>query len=186
MPHLTHLLLSGFAISPEHASLTLGYMPCLQRLDCNFILSVASLLDALATASAARAGSGSVGVRVCPRLRHIQLWYCDGVESAILTRLVKLRNGFASEDEIAASRDDSGGKRPIKPLPKGAHLPTAGRMLWHSMGTNNERRVEKVEQVSVEGCRPIIGEDARALRQWGVEVQWVATPGPGGQRILVS
>jgi hypothetical protein len=181
MPHLTHLLLSGFAISPEQASLTLGYMPCLQRLDCNFILSVASLLEALSTASGARAGSGFVGVRVCPRLRHIQLWYCDGVEYATLTRLVKLRNGFASEDEIAASRDDSGGKRPIKPLPKGAHLPTA--VLWQSMGTNNERRLE---QVSVEGCRPITGEQARALRQWGVEAQWVATPGPSSQRILGS
>ncbi|KAF8479666.1 hypothetical protein DFH94DRAFT_492128 [Russula ochroleuca] len=179
LPHLTHLLLSGFAISPEHASLTLGYMPCLQRLDCNFILSVASLLDALAAAStaAARPGSESVGVRVCPLLRHIQLWYCDGVESATLTRLVKLRNGFASEVEIAVSRDDSGGKRPIKPLPKGAH-PIAGPMLWQSVGNNNERLLERVGQVSVEGCRPITGEEARALRQWGVEVQWVATPGP--------
>jgi hypothetical protein len=152
-------------------------MPCLQRLDCDIILSVASLLDGLAaaaTAADARAGSESVGVRVCPRLRHIQLWYCDGVESATLTRLVKLRNGFASEDEIAASRDVSGGKRPIKPLPKGAH-PKAGPMLWQSVGTNNERLLDKVGQVSVEGCRPITWEEARALR---VEVQWVATPGP--------
>jgi hypothetical protein len=132
-------------------------------------------------------------VRVCPRLRHVQLWHCDGVESATLTRLIKLRNGFASEDEIAASRDDSGGgggggggKRPIKPLPKGAHPPTAVPMLWQSMGTNNERRVDKVEQLSVEGCRPISWEEAGALRQWGVEAQWVAAPGPSSQRILGS
>ena len=174
MPHLTHLLLSGFSISPEHTSLTLEYMPCLQRLDCNFISNISALLEALA---AATARSGLLGVRVCPRLRHIQLWCCDGVESATLTRLVKLRNGFASEDEIVASCDDSEGKRPIKPLPKGAHLPTAEPMLWHSTGTKKERRPEKVEHVSVEGCCPITGEEARALRQWGVEVEWVAAPG---------
>jgi F-box-like len=179
LPHLTHLLLSGFAISPEHAILTLGYMPCLQRLDCNFILSVASLLDALAAvATTSRSGSESVGVRVCPQLRNIQLWYCDGVESTTLTRLIKLRNGFESEDEIAASRDVPGG-RPIKPLPKGAH-PTAGPMLWQSMGTNNERLLEKIEQVSVECCHPITGAEARALRQWGAEVQWVARLAPPG------
>jgi F-box-like len=181
MPHLTHLLLSGFAISPEQASLILGYMPCLQRLDCNFIHSVASLLSALATpapAAVACSGSGSVGVRVCPHLRHIHLWYCDGVESATLVRLIKLRNGFASKDEITTSRDEPVGKRPIKRLPKGVHLPTASPIPWQSMGNKNERGLEKVEQVSIEGCRPMTGEEARALRQWGVEVQWVAALRP--------
>lgn len=178
LPHLTHLLLSGFAVS-EQASLMLGYMPCLQRLDCNFIYNVASLLGALAapaSTAVAYSGSGSVGVRVCPHLRHIHLWYCDGVESATLVRLIKLRNGFASEDEITTSCDDSGGMRPIKPLPKGAHLPTASLTRPKSMVNNNERRLEKVEQVSIEGCRPLTGEVARGLRQWGVEVQWIAAP----------
>jgi F-box-like len=178
MPYLTHLLLSGFAISPEQASLMLGYMPCLQRLDCNFIHSVASLLGALAAhapTAVVYSGSGSIGVRVCPHLRHIHLWYCDGVESATLMRLIKLRNGFASD---TTSRDDPGGKRPYKPLPKGAHLPTASPIPWKSMGNNNERGVEKVEQVSIEGCRPMTGEDARGLRQWGVEVRWVAASCP--------
>jgi len=180
MPHLTHLLLSGFAVSPEQASLILGYMPCLQRLDCNFIHDVASLLGVLAAPAHAVAcsGSGSVGVRVCPHLRHIHLWHCDGVESATLVRLIKLRNGFASEDEIPTLRDDPGGKRPIKPLPKGTHLPTASPIPWKSMGNNNERGLEKVDQVSIEGCRPMTGEEARALGQWGVEVQWVAMPRP--------
>jgi hypothetical protein len=180
MPHLSHLLLSGFAVSPEQASLMLGYMPCLQRLDCNFIHSVASLLGVLAAPAPAVAfsGSRSVGVRVCPHLRHIHLWCCDGVESATLVRLIKLRNGFASKDEITTSRDDPGGKRPIKPLPKGAHLPTASPIPWKSTGNNNERGLEKVEQVSIEGCRPMTGEEARALRQWGVEVQWVVIPHP--------
>jgi hypothetical protein len=182
VPHLTHLLLSGFAIPPEQASLMLGYMPCLQRLDCNFIHSVTSLLNALAapaSAAVACSGSGSVGVRVCPHLRHIHLWCCDGVESATLVRLIKLRNGFASEDDITTSRDDPGGKRPIKPLPRGAHLSTASPIPWKPMGNNNERGLEKVERVSIEGCFPMTGEEARALRQWGVEVQWVATAAPG-------
>lgn len=167
MPHLTHLLLSGFTIPPEHASLMLGYMPYLQRLDCNFILSITALLDAL---SATR----SVEVRLCARLRHIQLWYCDGVEFATLARLVKLRNGFASEGDIA-SRDGLGGKRPIKPLPKGAHISTAGVLPWKALCTDDERRLAKVEQVSVEGCRPITEEEVITLRQWGVEVHWTAT-----------
>jgi hypothetical protein len=46
------------------------------------------------------------------------------------------------------------------------------------MGNNDERGLEKVEQVSIEGCRPMTGEEARALRQWGVEVQWVAALRP--------
>ncbi|KAI9507732.1 hypothetical protein F5148DRAFT_980922 [Russula earlei] len=164
IPRLTHLLLSGFAVPPEQASLMLGYMPCLQRLDCNFILNIAPLLDALATAR-------PVGVRVCPRLRHIQLWYCDGVEPATLTRLVKLRNGHGSEDN-RTELVDCGGKRPIKPLPKGAHNYAAGRIAWQYVGTIDERRIAKVEQVSVEGCRPITGEEAVSLRQLGVEVRW--------------
>jgi hypothetical protein len=180
MPRLTHLLLSGFAVSPEQASLMLGYIPCLQRLDCNFIHSVASLLSVLAAPAPAMACSvsGSVGVRVCPHLRHIHLWYCDGVESVTLVRLIKLRNGFASEDEVTASRDDAGGKRPIKPLPKSAHLPIASPIPCKSLGNNNGRGPEKVEQVSIEGCRPMTGEEARALRQWGVEVQWVGVLRP--------
>jgi hypothetical protein len=167
MPHLTHLLLSGFSMPSEHASLMLGYMPCLQRLDCNFIFSIASLLDPLAAAS-------SVGVRMCPRLRHIQLWYCDSLEFATLARVVKLRNGFAPEDEFC-SRDHLGKKRPIKPLPKGVYTPNAGPLPWQSMGTNGDRSLSKVEQISIEGCRPITGEEAMSLRQWGVDVQWIAT-----------
>lgn len=179
MPYLTHLLLSGFAIPPEQVSLILGYMPFLRRLDCNFIHNVASLLGALAaSAPVAYSGCGSVGVRVCPHLRHIHFWYCDGVEFATLVRLIKLRNGFASEDDITASRDVPGGKRPIKPLPKGAHFPSASPIPWKSMGNSNEQVVERVEQVSIEGCRSMTGEDARGLRQWGVEVRWVAAPRP--------
>jgi hypothetical protein len=56
----THLLLSGF----EQASLMLGDIPSLQHLDCNFILSVASLVDTLAAAAAARSLSG----RIMPRM----------------------------------------------------------------------------------------------------------------------
>jgi F-box-like len=165
MPHLTHLLLSGFAISPEQASLMLGYMPSLQRLDCNFVPNIAAMLDALAAAR-------SVGVRVCPRLRHIQLWCCDGVESATLVRLVKLRNGLASGAEIA-SRDNVAGRRPIKRLPKGAHIPVTGSLPGQPMRTNDEWQPAKIEQVSVEGCRPISGKEAVSLSQWGVGVQWI-------------
>ena len=165
MPHLTHLLLSGFEVPSDHASLMLGYMPSLQRLDCNFIFSIASLLEPLTAAS-------SVGVRVCPYLRHIQLWYCDGVGFSTLARVVKLRNGFTSED-VFCSRDYLGGKRPIKPLPKGAHTPNAGSLRWQSIGTNADRILSKVELISIEECRQMTRDEAMSLRQWGVDVQWI-------------
>ena len=154
-------------------------MPCLRRLDCNFIHSVAPLLDALAAPAAIACSEyGLIGVRVCPYLHHIHLWYCDGVQSATLVRLIKLRNGFASENDITTSRNDPGEKRPIKPLPKGAHLPTASAISWKYMGNNKEQGIEKAEQVSIELCRPMFGEEARALKQWGVEVQCAAEPRP--------
>jgi hypothetical protein len=46
------------------------------------------------------------------------------------------------------------------------------------MGNNNDQGLEKVEQVSIEGCHLMTGDDARSLRQWGVEVQWVAAACP--------
>ena len=168
MPHLTHLLLSGFEVPSDHASLMLGYMPSLQRLDCNFIFTIASLLEPLSVAS-------SVGVRICPYLRHIQLWCCDGVVFATLARVVKLRNGFASEVESCPRDTDYlGGKRPMKPLPKGAHTTNPGPLPWQSIGTNVDRRLSKVELISVEECRQMTREEAMSLKQWGVDVQWIA------------
>jgi hypothetical protein len=168
MPHLTHLLLSGFEVPSDHASLMLGYMPSLQRLDCNFIFTIASLLEPLSAAS-------SVGVRICPYLRHIQLWYCDGVVFATLARVVKLRNGFASEVEFCPRDTDYlGGKRPMKPLPKGAHTTNPGPLPWQSIGTNVDRRLSKVELISIEECRQMTREEAMSLKQWGVDVQWIA------------
>jgi hypothetical protein len=159
MPRLTHLSLSGFAIPSDQVSSMLGYMPSLQRLECNFIPSVTVVIDTLATARLA-------GLRMCPRLRHIQLCYCDGVEPAILSRLVKLRNGFEAEEE-GASRDDTAAKRPMKRLPtKGPHTIVAGE----------EEPVAKVEQVSLEGCLPITKEEAISLEQWRVEVDWSPQP----------
>jgi hypothetical protein len=165
IPHLTHLLLSGFAIPPEQVSSMLGYMPSLQRLDCNAVPSIAAILDALAAAR-------SLGVRVCPRLRHIQLWCCDGVELATLVRLVKLRNGFASAEE-STSRDVVSGKRPIKRLPRGACTAATGPLPWQPTGTNGVWLPTKVVRLSVEKCRPIREEEAMSLSQWGIEVQWV-------------
>jgi hypothetical protein len=50
-------------------------------------------------------------------------------------------------------------------------------MIWQSVGANNKNKTGRAEYVSVEGCRPITGEEARTLRQWGVEVELVAAPG---------
>jgi hypothetical protein len=158
MPRLTHLSLSGFAIPSDQVSSMLGYMPSIQRLECNFIPSVTVVIDTLATARLA-------GLRMCPRLRHIQLCYCDGVEPVILSRLVKLRNGFEVEEE-GPSRDDPTAKRPMKRLPaKGPHTPPV-----------EEQCVAKVEQVSLEGCLPITREEAISLEQWRVEVDWSPQP----------
>ncbi|KAH9970540.1 hypothetical protein BGW80DRAFT_1253960 [Lactifluus volemus] len=159
MPYLTHLLLSGFMIPPEQAPPMLGYTPSLQRLDCNFVPNIAPMLEALAAARL-------VGVRVCPHLRHIQLWCCGGVKSSTLVGLIRLRNGFASGAEIAAHLN-ADGKRPIKRLPKSTHTP--------AMRTSGEWQLTMIEQVSVEGCHPIGEKEAKALSQWGVEVQWIGS-----------
>lgn len=163
MPRLTHLSLSGFAIPSDQVSSMLGYMPSLQRLECNFIPSVTVVIDTLATARLA-------GLRMCPRLRHIQLCYCDGVEPVILSRLVKLRNGFEAEEE-GSSRDGpaTAKRRPMKRLPsKGPHP--------HPWPPVEEHCVAKVEQVSLEGCLPITKEEAISLEQWRVEVDWSPQP----------
>ena len=162
MPRLTHLSLSGFAIPSDQVSSMLGYMPSIQRLECNFIPSVTVVIDTLATARLA-------GLRMCPRLQHIQLCYCDGVEPVILSRLIKLRNGFESEED-GASRDDATLKRPMKRLPsKGQHTTAVGQS---PSPTAEEQSVAKVEQVSLEGCLPITREEALSLEQWRVEVDW--------------
>ena len=159
MPRLTHLSLSGFAIPSDQVSSMLGYMPSIQRLECNFVPSITAVIDTLATARLA-------GLRMCPRLRNIQLCYCDGVEPVILSRLVKLRNGFESE-EYDASHDDATAKRPMKRLPKGPYTTAA------SQSTEDERWVARVEQVSLEGCLPITKEEAISLERWRVDVDWV-------------
>jgi hypothetical protein len=156
MPHLTHLSLSGFAIPSDQVSSMLGYMPSIQRLECNFVPSITEVINTLATA---RLGA----LRMCPRLRHIQLCYCDGVEPVILSRLIKLRNGFESEEDDA-SHDDAAAKRPMKRLPKGPHASQSP--------TEEERRVARIEQVSLEGCLPITREEAMCLEQWRVDVDW--------------
>ena len=160
VPHLTHLSLSGFAIPSDQVSSMLGYMPSIQRLDCTFVPSITAVIDTLATARLA-------GLRICPRLRHIQLCYCDGVEPVTLSRLIKLRNGFESE-EGDASHDDAAAKRPMKRLPKGPHT---SQSPWQP--TEEERWVAKIEQVSLEGCLPITKEEAVSLEQWRVDVDWV-------------
>ncbi|KAH9051819.1 hypothetical protein EDB87DRAFT_1661680 [Lactarius vividus] len=161
MPRLIHLSLSGFAIPSDQVSSMLGYMPSIQRLECNFIPSITAVIDTLATARLP-------GLRICPHLRLIQLCYCDGVEPAMLSRLVRLRNGFESE-EGHTSRGGATPKRPVKRLPKGPHTTAAGQSPWLP---TEERCAARIEQVSLEGCLPITREEAISLGQWRVEVDW--------------
>lgn len=156
MPRLVHLALSGFAVPHDQVASMLGYMPALERLECNFIPSVSVLVDTLA------GGSAGLGIRVCPRLRQIQLCYCDGVEEALLARLVRLRNGFEAareqRDEAAAAR-----RRPMKRLP-------------NKLAPVEDKSVAKVDMVSLEGCLPITREEAISLEQWKVQVDWSPQP----------
>ncbi|KAH8999931.1 hypothetical protein EDB86DRAFT_2802223 [Lactarius hatsudake] len=161
MPRLIHLSLSGFAIPSDQVSSMLGYMPSIQRLECNFIPSITAVIDTLATARLP-------GLRICPHLRHIQLCYCDGVEPVILSRLVRLRNGFESE-EGHTSRGGATPKRPVKRLPKGPHTTAASQSPWLP---TEERCAASIEQVSLEGCLPITKEEAISLGQWRVDVDW--------------
>ena len=157
MPRLVHLALSGFAVPHDQVASMLGYMPALERLECNFIPSVSVLVDTLA------GGSAGPGIRVCPRLRQLQLCYCDGVEHAVLARLVRLRNGFEAGKEGVEAAVAVAKRRPMKRLP-------------NKVAPVEEQSVAKVEMVSLEGCLPITKEEAISLEKWKVQVDWSPQP----------
>lgn len=110
LPHLTHLTLSHFEISPEHSISMLGYMPSLTSLSLDTCEGVGNLMAALKDA-----GTGTVltgenlamdGVRrrrwvkVCPRLEALSLWGCGDVEFEGLHAAVRARNVYGDEDGL--------------------------------------------------------------------------------------
>ncbi|KAI0271251.1 hypothetical protein BC834DRAFT_858462 [Gloeopeniophorella convolvens] len=168
MPHLTHLLLSAVALPSEYVSTMLGFMPALERINCDAVLGVNLLVDAL---SAPRLG----GVRACPRLRRIQLWRCEGVEHAPLVRVLRVRNGSASDSPPRSSKPATS-PRPIKRLPKGLCAPRAKVSPWLPNDAQEDWRPAKIEQISVEECIPITETEALSLQSWGVNVEWTPPP----------
>jgi hypothetical protein len=79
-------------------------MLCFQRLDCNFVLSIAPLVDALAAGLL----SGFVCARVC-------------ATSNSGHTVVKFRNSCAADGEVA-SCDDIGEEYLIESLSKGGNI----------------------------------------------------------------
>ncbi|KIK00824.1 hypothetical protein K443DRAFT_99737 [Laccaria amethystina LaAM-08-1] len=103
LPHLTHLTLSRFTISPEYgrADAVLGYMPVLISLSLDACGRVGRLLKGLEekivgpikpqppgdTPTRPRRG-----VKVCPRLEALSFWGCHDLEFASVLAVVRSRN----------------------------------------------------------------------------------------------
>ncbi|KAA1476339.1 hypothetical protein DENSPDRAFT_843259 [Dentipellis sp. KUC8613] len=183
MPHLTHLILSAFGVLEEHAGTMFGYMPALERLDCDMVEGGMHVLAALA---ATRRVSARV-MRCCPALRTIHLWECNDVQFPALERLVKLRNGFAEPEAVvpvvnghihhhrkAAEQktglgSGSAGERKIKPLKRSVR----GAQIPQGLGGVEEMQpCVPITDVRIEKCKLISEEQARSLEKWGVEVVW--------------
>lgn len=115
LPHLTHLTLSHFDISPEHgrAEAMLGYMPVLISLSLDACTGVGRLMDRLqekAVGTREAPVSGSLrsrrGVKVCPRLEAISFWGCKDLDFGGLRAVVKARNRSIDGENNRACLDE--------------------------------------------------------------------------------
>jgi len=121
LPHLTHLTLSHFKISPEagRGESVLGYMPLLTSLSLDSCLGVGRLLEGLqekliigTTSNAANPKRNERpskrGVKLCPRLEALSIWGCRDVDFGCLREVVLARNGATKDSLTQADGSDTG------------------------------------------------------------------------------
>ena len=121
LPHLTHLTLSHFKISPEagRGESVLGYMPLLTSLSLDSCLGVARLLEGLqeklliGTTSNAANPNGNErpskrGVKLCPRLEALSIWGCRDIDFGCLREVVLARNGTTKDSPTQPDGSDAG------------------------------------------------------------------------------
>lgn len=103
LPHLTHLTLSRFTISPEYgrADALLGYMPVLISLSldaCGRVERLMKGLEEKIVGAIKPQPQGKTptrprrGVKVCPRLEALSFWGCHDLDFSSVLAVVRSRN----------------------------------------------------------------------------------------------
>ncbi|KAG6370672.1 hypothetical protein JVT61DRAFT_11192 [Boletus reticuloceps] len=197
LPHLTHLSISNFDISPGHGKSMLGYMPNLLSLTFGTCTGVNVVLDALAEAYGCAPTTGGVrtrscGVRVCPRLEDLILWSCPDFDFRTLWSTVHARSlapddagdeprKEALEAEVFASAVLGRKIRPLKKThssgarPSQQHLDPSG--LWASTSSRSTLipmqealHPSRLACLHLEDCPQISHHEALSLGRWGTMV----------------
>lgn len=197
LPHLTHLSLSNFDISPGHGKSMLGYMPNLLSLTLGACTGVNVVLDALAEAYGCVRTTGGVrnklcGVRVCPRLEDLILWSCSDFHFRTLWSTVHTRSLAPDDDgdeqhkeaveaEVFASAVLG---RKIRPLKKRRHSGTKSPQQrvdpsgLSASGSSRSTLIPMQEALHpsplaclhLEDCPQISHHEALSLGRWGTMI----------------
>ena len=198
LPHLTHLSISNFDISPGHGRSMLGYMPNLVSLTLGACTGVNVMLDALAEAYGYVPVTGGVrtklcGVRVCPRLEDLILWSCVDFDFRTLWSTVHTRS-FAPDDddgdeqgkealeaEVFASAVLGRKIRPLKKRRNSGAKPSQQRVDPSGLSASSLSRSTLIPMqealhpsrltcLHLEDCPQISHHEALSLGRWGTIV----------------
>ncbi|KAG8221684.1 hypothetical protein J3R82DRAFT_1970 [Butyriboletus roseoflavus] len=197
LPHLTHLSISSFDISPGHGKSMLGYMPNLLSLTLGACTGVNVMLEALAEAYGCAPVTGGVrnkvcGVRVCPRLEDLILWSCSDFDFRTLWSTVHTRSLAPDDDgdeqqkeafetEVIASAVLGRKIRPLKKMRNAGTKPSQQRVDPNGLSANDASRSTLIPMqealhpsrlacVHLEDCSQISHHEALSLGRWGTMV----------------
>lgn len=197
LPHLTHLSISNFDISPGHGRLMLGYMPNLLSLTLGACTGVNVMLDALAEAYGCVPITGNIrtklcGVRVCPRLEDLILWSCSDFDFKTLWSTVHTRSLAPDDDrdeqqkealktEVFASAVLGRKIRPLKKMRNAGTKPSQQRVEPNGLSASGSSRSTLIPMqealhpsrlacVHLEDCPQISPHEALSLGRWGTMV----------------
>lgn len=197
LPHLTHLSLSKFDISPGHGRSMLGYMPNLLSLTLGSCTGVNVVLDALAEAygcvpATGRVRTRSYGVRVCPRLEDLILWSCPDFDFETLWSTAHARSLAPRDDEdeqstgaleaeVFASAVLGRKIRPLKKMRNSRTWPSQQRADSSGLSASVSSRSTLIPMqealhpsrltcLHLEDCPHINDHEALSLGRWGTIV----------------
>lgn len=198
LPHLTHLSISNFDISPGYGRSMLGYMPNLLSLTLGACTGVNVVLDALAEPYGCVPVIGSVrtklcGVRVCPWLEDLILWSCSDFNFRTLWSTVHTRSLAPDDDgdeqqkealeaEVFASAVLGRKIRPLKKMRNSGTKPSQQRVEDPSglSASSLSRSIlipmqealhpSRLACLHLEDCPQISHHEALSLGRWGTMV----------------
>ena len=192
LPHLAHLSITNFDISPGHGRSMLGYMPNLLSLTLGACTGVNVMLEALAEAYGSVPMTGGVrtrlyGVRVCPRLEDLTLWSCADFDFRTLWSTVHARSLASENDGDEQQKETLGAEvvasavlgRKIRPLKKMRNAkPSQQHVGLSASGSSRSTLIPMQEALHpnrltclhLEDCPQISHHEALSLGRWGTIV----------------